>query len=232
MHSPLTVSKKPVSHRSYFLDAHHAFLIESLSAIVIFFLLEGHTSWLIQIIVSWDCFALLGIILTWLTILLHDPYEVRRSLFLNQRTRKFLFGIVLFAAIASFSATLLLLTQTRGASPTQERYNIFLAITTVTLSWFLVHTRFAAQYAYLFYADARKKERSEIIQGLIFPGKKMPNYLDFAYFSFVIGMTFQVSDVQVVDRGLRHLVLLHGLISFIFNTSILALIVNIVAGLA
>lgn len=59
----------------------------------------------------------------------------------------------------------------------------------------------------------------------------MPDYLDFAYFSFVIGMTFQVSDVQVAEYRLRRFVLLHGLISFFFNTSILALIVNIVAGL-
>ncbi|KAB2644131.1 MAG: DUF1345 domain-containing protein [Verrucomicrobia bacterium] len=219
-------------HRSsFFLDAHHCFFIECLLALLLFFLLAGRISLLNQIIASWDLFAFTGIILSWITILRHDPYEVQRRVLVNDPTRKFLFAIVLLASIASFSVTWLLLTATKGASSLEVSRNIILGITTVFLSWFLVHTRFAIQYAFLFYAEAPEKERSQISQGLIFPGKKMPDYLDFAYFSFVIGMTFQVSDVQVAEYRLRRFVLLHGLISFFFNTSILALIVNIVAGL-
>ena len=71
----------------------------------------------------------------------------------------------------------------------------------------------------------RSLERAHFA-GLDFPGEKHPNYIDFAYFSFVIGMTFQVSDVQVTQRRLRRLVLLHGVISFAFNTVILALTIN------
>lgn len=177
-------------------------------------------------------FNISGVILTWMTILRHDPYEVRRRLALNQRTRKFLFGIVLLAAVASFSTTLLLLNGAKGANTFEATRSIFFVMITVTLSWFLVHTRFAIQYAYHFYEEACQKKRSEIIQALIFPGTETPNYIDFAYFAFVIGMNFQVSDVQVADQRLRRLVLFHGLISFFFNTSILALMVNIVAKLA
>lgn len=223
---------KKIERTHYFLDAHHTFFIESLVALFFFFFLARHTPVYIKAIISWDAFALTGIILTWITILRKDPYEVRRRILLEDGMRKFLFGIVVLAAAASFLATWLLLTSTKGAPWSQVTSKITLGIITVMLSWFLVHTRFATHYAYLYYAEASKKERSEISEGLIFPGKKAPDYLDFAYFSFVIGMTCQVSDVQVANHHLRHLVLLHGLISFCFNTSILALIVNIVAGLA
>jgi uncharacterized membrane protein len=67
--------------------------------------------------------------------------------------------------------------------------------------------------------------------GLDFLNEKRPDYLDFAYFSFVIGMTFQVSDVTVSSSRIRRLVLLHGLISFLFNTIIVALSINIIAGM-
>ena len=68
-------------------------------------------------------------------------------------------------------------------------------------------------------------------RGLLFPGTDKPDDYDFAYFSFVVGMTFQVSDVQVVDKDVRRLVLLHGLVSFAYNTAILALVVNLASGL-
>jgi uncharacterized membrane protein len=68
-------------------------------------------------------------------------------------------------------------------------------------------------------------------KGLAFPGEAMPTYMDFAYFSFTIGMTFQVSDVQVTDADMRKLALTHGIISFFYATGILALTINMVAGL-
>ncbi len=90
---------------------------------------------------------------------------------------------------------------------------------------------FTIRYAHLYYIDAHKKNREDIKGGLIFPGGENPNYLDFAYFSFVIGMTCQVSDVQISSRQMRRLATVHGLIAFVFNTAILAVFVNIVAGL-
>ena len=101
----------------------------------------------------------------------------------------------------------------------------------IALSWMLVHTLFALRYAHFYYHDAHKVEREHVSGGLMFPGKGSPDYLDFAYFSFVIGMTCQVSDVQISSRKMRHLAMVHGLISFAFNTAILAMFVNIVASL-
>jgi uncharacterized membrane protein len=106
-----------------------------------------------------------------------------------------------------------------------------LSVAAIVLSWVLVHTLFTLRYAHFYYIDALKVERDSIEGGLIFPEDKSPDYLDFAYFAFVIGMTCQVSDVQISSKAMRRLATVHGLIAFAFNTAILALFVNIIAGL-
>lgn len=99
----------------------------------------------------------------------------------------------------------------------------------IVLGWLQIHTEFCLRYAHLYYRDSDRDKESD--RGLSFPGGEEPNYMDFAYFSFVVGMTFQVSDVQITARAIRRAVLGHGLVSFAYNTAILALVVNIVSGL-
>ena len=91
-------------------------------------------------------------------------------------------------------------------------------------SWLLVHTAFTFHYAHLYYRE------DETLGGLDFPGGEEPDDLDFAYFAFTIGMTFQTSDVEVSERGLRRTVLRHAMLSFVFNTAILALAVSLLFG--
>jgi uncharacterized membrane protein len=88
------------------------------------------------------------------------------------------------------------------------------------------------RYAHLFYGDHHNKDADKIGSGLEFPGDEKPDFIDFAYFSFVLGMTFQVSDVEISSRKIRRLSLLHSLIAFIFNTVIVALTINALAGLS
>jgi uncharacterized membrane protein len=99
-------------------------------------------------------------------------------------------------------------------------YHVALAVGTVLLSWAFTHTIFALHYAYAFYREGQRAK------GLKFPDDDKPDYWDFVYFSFVIGMTFQVSDVQVTNKGIRRLVTAHGVVSFLFNTTVIALTVN------
>jgi uncharacterized membrane protein len=102
------------------------------------------------------------------------------------------------------------------------------AIATIVLSWSFMNCMFALHYAHEYYRHVSpEKPRA----GLVFPGRTEPDYWDFLYFSFVIGMTFQVSDVQIEDRGLRRIVLFHGLLAFLFNVLVLSLTINIVGGL-
>lgn len=99
------------------------------------------------------------------------------------------------------------------------------------LSWVLVHTIFTLRYAHIFYAN-HKEDKTKHAGGLVFPEEPHPDYIDFAYYSFTIGMTFQVSDVTVTSKDLRRLTLFHSLIAFAFNTIVVALTVNVIAGLA
>ena len=114
--------------------------------------------------------------------------------------------------------------------PTGPR-NLHLLLVAITLfvSWMMTHTTFAFRYAHEFYEV--DPGGSGISGGLEFPGEKRPDYLDFMYFALVLGMTFQVSDVQITARKFRRLAAAHGLLGFLYNAIIVALTVNLAAGL-
>lgn len=113
--------------------------------------------------------------------------------------------------------------------PVQRNLHVALVAATLFVSWLMTHTTFALRYAHEYYEV--EHGAAGIAGGLDFPGEKRPDYLDFMYFSLVLGMTFQVSDVQITARKFRRMATVHGLLSFLFNTIILALTVNIAAGL-
>jgi uncharacterized membrane protein len=108
---------------------------------------------------------------------------------------------------------------------------VALAAATIVCSWFLTHVMYALHYAHRFYRDDPSTPERDATGGLDFPGTEAPHYWDFLYFSFVIGMTSQVSDVQVTSHAMRILVLWHGVLSFFFYTVLLALTLNIVASM-
>jgi uncharacterized membrane protein len=127
------------------------------------------------------------------------------------------------AALASLGAIFAELATIQTGDPGYPLY-IALAIATVVLSWAFTHTIFALHYAHDFYGTGVRKD------GLRFPGDDRPDYWDFVYFAFVIGMTFQVSDVAVTNKWIRRLVVAHGALSFFFTTAIMAMTINIAAG--
>jgi len=112
-------------------------------------------------------------------------------------------------------------------------YRVGLAALTILCSWFMTHTMFALHYAHGYYSDADPAgDRRSDVGGLDFSGDDgEPDYWDFLYFSFVIGMTFQTSDTAISSRRMRRLTLGHSILAFFFNTVILALSINIMAGL-
>jgi len=95
----------------------------------------------------------------------------------------------------------------------------------------MVHSTYAFHYAHMYY-DKDENEPGKEAYGLEFPGDKEPNYIDFAYFAFVIGCTFQVSDVEISSPKIRQVALFHGLLSFGLNTFVIALTINLIAGLS
>jgi len=222
-----TVAPKPPIH---LFDANHRFVLACMLAVATFLGLHHH-AFAVQFIGAWDIFSLSIVTLAWTVMLTKDPYEVRREARFQDASATVIFVITVAAAAMSLFAVIILLGGAKNPSAPGFVAHIVLAISAIGLAWTLVHTLFGIHYARLYYIDAPKKKRDAIEGGLIFPNDKNPDYVDFAYFSFVIGMTCQVSDVQICSKTLRRMATVHGLISFAFNTAVLAMFVNIVASL-
>ncbi len=142
--------------------------------------------------------------------------------------------VILLAVIAGALFSLLALAyvqKTFKAAPGGEP-PLYLAtiVATLVLSWLLVHTVFTLHYAHGYYGPSEDEgDKDGLVGGLEFPSENQPDYWDFMYFSYVVGMTSQVSDVEISGRDLRRLALIHGVVAFFFNTIILALTINILA---
>ncbi len=139
-----------------------------------------------------------------------------------------IFSLTIAAVVFSLVATLGEFAAIKDVHGPDRSLHIVLVVVTLLASWLMVHTTFAFRYAHEFYT---RTGGDEFDGGLQFPGKDDPDYLDFVYFALVLGMTFQVSDVEITSRKFRRLATVHGLLSFLFNTIIFALSVNLAAGL-
>lgn len=138
------------------------------------------------------------------------------------------FAILLLTMAATFASLIAIVFALGGSkqAPHEQAALLFtLTIATILLSWFFVHTIFALHYAHEYYGE----RRDGIIGGLNFPGDEKPDYWDFLYFSLVIGMTSQVSDVAITSKSLRRIASMHGVLSFFFNVAVLALTINTVS---
>ncbi len=183
---------------------------------------------LVMLMVLWDVFSFVVLVNGWIVFFTCSPARIRKIASKEDGSRFFVFLIVLISSLASM-VTVLFLVLSKSTSSDRGLY-IAVAIAGMLLSWIMVHTTFCFHYAYMYYGDDEDKPEVHA-EGLDFPEEKAPDYLDFAYFSFVIGMTFQVSDVVITSREMRRKVLIHGLLAFALNTFVVALTVNLIAGL-
>ena len=206
------------------------FIALASAAILLLFMRQSSAQ--LQFMSVWVCFSFVNLVLFWITMFTVHPREITQIAKKQDFSRVLIFIIILLASFVSLVAIVLLLRTLPNPGEKGYYYNVTLLIASVGCSWLLIHTIFTFHYAHLFYTCKTEETIDKAHRGgLDFPNDKAPDYLDFAYFSFVIGMTFQVSDVQVSSGVIRRLVLLHGLISFLFNTIIVALSINIIAGL-
>lgn len=179
---------------------------------------------------SWDAGVVVFLALTWWMARDCPADEMRQTVLANDQGRRAILALVLLAIVASIAAIFFLL-QPEAEHGGHPRTEVAVAVLTIVCSWLLTHVMFALHYAHRFYRDNPATKEKDATGGLRFPGDESPHYWDFLYFSFVIGMTSQVSDVQVTSHAMRKLVLLHGVLSFAFYTIVLAISINIVAGL-
>jgi uncharacterized membrane protein len=224
----MPVKKSSDAHNAFErLHAIHKIIICIVLAIAAYLVADIKNNPLTRLMIGWNTFSLCMIIMTWITFKITTPDEIRRQAELQDTSRVVIFVIVLISAFASFFAVLLLVISEKKET---EAFDIPVAMAGMFFSWFLVHTIFAMRYAHIYYGD-HETQPAIHAGGLIFPKEDNPDYIDFAYFSFVLGMTFQVSDIQVTSKELRKMALLHGILSFGFNTIIVALTINVIAGL-
>lgn len=175
-----------------------------------------------RMIVGWDIGVALYLALALSAFAKADPATIRRYAARQDEGGVAILILTATAALASLGAIVFELVA--AGKTGRDPLNLSLALVTIALSWAFTHTIFALHYAHEFYAKNKHKGG-----GLDFPGDDEPDYWDFLYFSLVIGMTSQVSDVAVTARSIRRTVSAHGVVSFVFNATLLALAVNIAA---
>jgi uncharacterized membrane protein len=188
--------------------------------IVAFLVLPVSLRLVTRLLISWDIFVTFYLVLAYAMIFRCDLAHIRRNAVLQDDGRFLILLVTASGAFASIAAIVFELGASQRTAP-----QLSLATATIVLSWAVIHTTFALHYAHDYYRSANPG-------GLQFPSGDQhdhADYWDFVYFSFVIGMTAQVSDVGITDKTVRRTATAHGIISFFFNTALLALMVNIAA---
>jgi uncharacterized membrane protein len=219
--------------RNIFLRMHplQRILMSMTVAFIVFWLTrQAHFSPLLCIMVLWDVFAISYIATSIVVLLTRTVGQIREFARREDGSRIFVFFMILLSSLASMVMVLLLIIS-RDKATTERGIFLPAAIGGMLLSWMMVHIMFAFHYAHRYYDDDEEAGPQKHAGGLNFPEEKKPDYPDFLYFSFVVGMTFQVSDVEITSRRIRRIVLAHGLLSFLLNTFVVALTINIIAGL-
>lgn len=188
--------------------------------VLAFFVLPSSIRPVTRLLIGWDVFVATYVVLVYIMMLRSTLATIRRIAALQDDGRFLIPLLTALGAFASLAAIVSVLGEAHHAPA-----KLLFATATIALSWAAVHTGFALHYAHEFY-------RGKKPGGLQFPNgdnDEHPDYWDFVYFAFVIGMTAQVSDVGITDKAIRRTVTAHGIISFVFNTALLALMVNIAA---
>jgi len=188
--------------------------------VVAFFLLPGSLRLVTRLLIGWDSFIALYLVLVYIMMMRCGLGHIRRNAVLQDDGR---FLILLVTALGAFASIAAIVFELGGGA--HDAATLSLATVTIALSWAAVHSSFALHYAHDYYRGVKPG-------GLQFPSgdqQDHADYWDFVYFSFVIGMTAQVSDVGITDKTIRRTATVHGIISFIYNTALVALMVNIAA---
>ena len=219
-----------VRHHTRHVRRHPRLGFATLLGIAVYLLLPADLGQSTRLLAAFDLAAIAFLGAIWIMMLRASPAHMRRRARTEDESRHVL--LILSAAVAA--AILLAITielhGIRDQSTGAAGLRVSLAGVTILLAWLFMNTMFALHYAHFYYVDADGAAH-EPAGGLAFPGGKEPDYWDFLYFSFVIGMTFQVSDVQIESHNFRRTGLAHGVLAFFFNVVILALTINIIAGL-
>ena len=196
----------------------------TLLAIVVFVFLPGNWAMVSRLLVAWDVGVACYLVLAWTMAARSNTAKMQQRAAEEDETAVVFLILTLSASMISLAAIGIELFGIHEAGG-EEGFRLAIAGITILCSWFFVHTIYAIHYAHEYYGDGGER------RGLAFPHDDKPDYWDFLYFSFSFGAAAQTSDVVVVSKRMRRLGLAHSILAFLFNTTILALAVNVGAGL-
>lgn len=185
-----------------------------------------HVKWWLRALAGWDAGALTLALLAWSIIVTAGAAESRQRAGVDDPGRTMLFLIAVSSSVVSLFAAGFVLHAVKGLRTGDAALWTTLAFAAVMLSWTVTHTSYTLRYAHMYYRDGGKRDKAGS-NGIQFPGSEEPADIDFAYFAFTIAMCFQVSDVVVTTSLMRREVLVHSVLSFVYNTMIIALALNI-----
>ena len=187
---------------------------------------------LVRGVFAWDSMVLVFLTLTWTVMLRGGHATMRYRAAHYDASDSVLLLLCIVAVVASLVAITSMVVGIRDMPTERKILRLVLSVVTVVGSWLFLHTVLALHYAHQYYWPKRLPGHPETHHGgLEFPGGEAPDYMDFMYFSFVLGACSQTSDVAITGKDIRRLVMLHGTLAFAFNTVLLALTVNVAASL-
>lgn len=182
-------------------------------------------------LIGWDVCVIVMLLGIWRMMATTTLVELRRRAAQQDETGPVILGLMVAAVVASLAGILAEMNHARSAGIGGTDFFILLVLGTLVLSWLCMHILFATHYAHRYYGERDTANKSG--SGLIFPEPNAaPNYTEFVYFAFCVGMTYQVADIMTGTRAFRKLITLHGVLSFFYNTFVLALAVSLFSGIS
>ncbi len=185
--------------------------------VILWFVLPGRGT--TRLLAAWDCSTALYLILTLAMMARSNIDRIRVRSTFQDEGQMVILGLVTITVLISLAGVMAELSFAKAHPGSDVWKHVLLAALTVLLSWTFLHMMCAVHYAHEYYAESR--------EGLDFPGDDSPDYWDFAYYSFIIGTACATADVDITNKRMRNLTTLHCIVAFFFNTTILALMVNI-----
>jgi uncharacterized membrane protein len=205
---------------------HHIRLLSSIAvAILLYFLLPNYLPWLTRMLISWNAWVLVFVMLIYTLMANMDAKQISKKYEPEDQAAPIILIISIVGAIVAMASIVAVLSGLEGVSTSEKCLHILLAALTVIDTWVLIPTMFTLHYADMYYSVGAKE------RPLHFPDSKDPVFWDLAYFSFTISAACQTADVSTAQGTIRKVVIAHTVLAFFFNASILGFAINVTAGL-
>ena len=212
------------SQHWHYISASHRLLLITVVGIASFFMLSSIPSIMVRIAISWIIASSLYVLSTFLMMHFSTQENIAHLSEKEDDGAVFILLITLLGSVTSLVVIVMIMTDIQSLMISDTAKEIGLVLLTYISSWFLIHTAFTLHYAHVYYQDYEKTKEPP----LIFPSTLKPNYIDFFYFSMVLGMTCQTADVNIASTRMRYLAMIQGLTAFVFNTTLLVLTINLI----